>query len=341
MEHAMTLKTIPIIDLSPYRNGSPDGKQAVAQAVAEACRDIGFLVITGHGVSPALVDRVDASSRAFFDLPGSEKMALKRPKDDQVRGYSAVGDEGLSYSLGEKSPGDLKESFSIGPVVVPDDPYFNGPAAGPHFAPNLWAEKIPDFKASWTEYFEAMSDLSKTLMRIFALGLELPETYFDDKIDRHISMFRSLKYPNQHEAPLPGQLRAGAHSDYGSLTIVRTEDRPGGLQVYNKDGEWVDVPSVGGGFVVNIGDLMMQWTNDLWSSTLHRVANPPREKAGDSARLSLVFFHQPNYDAMVECLESCKGPGNPAKYEPVSSGDHLTSKFVKQTTFGEGTRKSA
>ncbi len=268
-------------------------------------------------------------------------MALKRPKEDQVRGYSAVGDEGLSYSLGEKSPGDLKESFSIGPVVVPDDPYFTGPAAGPHFAPNLWAEQIPDFKESWKEYFQAMSDLSKMLMRIFALGLDLPETYFDDKIDRHISMFRALKYPNQHEAPLPGQLRAGAHSDYGSLTIVRTEDRPGGLQVYNKAGEWVDVPAVGGGFVVNIGDLMMQWTNDLWSSTLHRVANPPREKAGDSARLSLVFFHQPNYDAMVECLESCKGPGNPAKYEPVSSGDHLTSKFVKQTTFGEGSRKSA
>src|SRR3984957_2136808 len=216
MGPAMTLKSIPIIDLSPYRNGSPDGKQAVAKAVAEACRDIGFLVITGHGVAPAAVDRTDASARAFFDLPAADKMALKRPKDDQVRGYSAVGDEGLSYSLGEKSPGDLKESFSIGPVVGPDDPYFNGPAAGPHFAPNLWAGQIPDFKESWTEYFQAMSDLSKMLMRIFALGLELPETYFDDKIDRHISMFRALKYPNQHEAPLPGQLRAGAHSDYGS-----------------------------------------------------------------------------------------------------------------------------
>jgi isopenicillin N synthase-like dioxygenase len=337
----MTLTSIPVIDISPYRIGSSDGKQAVAKAVAQACRDIGFLVITGHGVSPTLVDRVDASSRKFFDMPAADKMAIKRPKEDQVRGYSAVGDEGLSYSLGEKSPGDLKESFSIGPVVVPDDPYFNGPAAGPHFAPNLWADNIPDFKTSWTEYFQAMSELSKTLMRIFALGLDLPETYFDDKIDRHISMFRALKYPNQIEEPLPGQLRAGAHSDYGSLTIVRTEDRPGGLQVYNKEGQWVDVPAVGGGFVVNIGDLMMQWTNDLWSSTLHRVANPPREKAGDSARLSLVFFHQPNYDAMVECLESCQGPGNPAKYEPVSSGDHLTSKFVAQTTFGDVARKSA
>jgi isopenicillin N synthase-like dioxygenase len=126
MEPAMTLTSIPIIDISPYRIGSADGKQTVAEAVAQACRDIGFLVITGHGVSPALVDRVDASARAFFDLPASDKMALKRPKDDQVRGYSAVGDEGLSYSLGEKSPGDLKESFSIGPVVVPDDPYFTG-----------------------------------------------------------------------------------------------------------------------------------------------------------------------------------------------------------------------
>ncbi len=153
--------------------------------------------------SPALVDRVDASSRAFFDLSGADKMALKRPKDDQVRGYSAVGDEGLSYSLGEKTPGDLKELFSIGPVSVPDDIYFNGPAAGPHFAPNLWAPQIPDFEASWKEYFEAMSELSKTLMRVFALGLDLPETYFDDKIDRHISMFRALKYPTRSSRRFP------------------------------------------------------------------------------------------------------------------------------------------
>ena len=337
----MTLMSIPIIDISDYRDGSDAGKKTVAGAVAQACRDIGFLVITGHGVPAALVDRVDASARAFFDLPVEDKMAIKRPKEDQVRGYSAVGDEGLSYSLGEKSPGDLKESFSIGPVSVPDEVYFNGPAAGPHFAPNLWAKQIPDFEASWKEYFEAMSELSKTMMRVFALGLDLPETHFDDKIDRHISMFRALKYPNQRDEPLPGQLRAGAHSDYGSLTIVRTEDRPGGLQVFNKDGDWIDVPAVAGGFVVNIGDLMMQWTNDLWSSTLHRVANPPRDKANNSARLSLVFFHQPNYDAMVECLASCTGPGNPVKYAPVSSGDHLTSKFVAQTTFGEGARKSA
>jgi isopenicillin N synthase-like dioxygenase len=149
-------------------------------------------------------------------------------------------------------------------------------------------------------------------------------------------MFRALRYPSQVQPPEPGQMRAGAHSDYGSLTILRQEQRPGGLQVQNKAGEWVDVPAIPGAFVVNIGDLMMQWTNDLWVSTMHRVVNPPRDLAGDSDRISLVFFHQPNYDAMVSCLPSCATADKPAKYAPVSSGDHLSSKFVKQTTFGEG-----
>lgn len=330
----MTLLSVPIIDIAPYRDGPATAKDAVVAAVDKACRDIGFLVITGHGVPPALIARVEATARRFFKMPLDAKQALKRPKDDQVRGYSAVGNEGLSYSLGKKAPGDLKESFTIGPIDPPQSDYFTGPAAGPHFAPNLWPVHIADFRQSWSEYFGVMSALAADLMRIFALGLQLPEQYFDDKIDRHISMFRVLSYPNQTEAPEPGQLRAGAHSDYGSLTILKIEDRPGGLQVCNRAGEWISVPVVPNSFVVNIGDLMMQWTNDQWISTLHRVANPPRELAGDSLRQSLVYFHQPNYDAMVECLPSCLAPGEKAKYAPISSGDHLRNKFLKQTTFG-------
>lgn len=337
----VTLLTVPVIDIAPYLLGSPEGKAAVAAAVGQACRDIGFLVITGHGVCPDLIGRTETAARRFFDLPLAEKMALKRPKDDQVRGYSAVGDEGLSYSLDEVTPGDLKESFTIGPIDPPQTPYFIGAAAGPHFAPNLWPRKIPDFQAAWSAYFETMSRLSAQLMRIFAQALALPEDFFDDKIDRHISMFRVLRYPEQVEAPKPGQLRAGAHSDYGSLTILKIEDKPGGLQVMNKAGQWVDVPVIPGSFVVNLGDLMMQWTNDRWISTLHRVVNPPRDGAGESRRQSLVFFHQPNYDAMVECLSSCLDAGVPAKYEPISSGDHLRNKFVKQTTFGAGLKQSA
>ncbi len=337
----MTLMTVPIVDMSPFYGGSPAARAQLAAEVDRACRDIGFLVITGHGVPPALLDRVDASARAFFKLPLEQKEALKRPRDDQVRGYSAVGNEGLSYSLGKKTPGDLKESFSIGPIDPPDHPYFNGPAAGPHFAPNLWAAQVADFRESWSEYFGVMSQLSADLMKLFALGLALPEDFFQDKVDRHISMFRVLSYPSQLEEPEPGQLRAGAQTDYGSLTIVRVEDKPGGLQVCNKAGEWIDAPFVPGSFVVNIGDLMMQWTNDTWISTLHRVANPPREKAGDSRRQSLVYFHQPNYDAIVSCLPGCLAPGEPPKYEPISSGDHLRNKFVKQTTFGDTVAQAA
>lgn len=338
----MTLSSVPIIDIAPFYNGTRAERAALARKVDQACRDIGFLVITGHGIDPELVARIDRTSYAFFAQPEAEKVKLNRPKDDQVRGYSAIGNEGLSYSLGKKTPGDLKESFTIGPIDPPDHPYFNGPAAGPHFAPNLWPANIPDFRASWSEYFERMSTLSSDLMKLFALGLELPENFFADKIDRHISMFRVLQYPNQVEPPEPGQLRAGAHSDYGSLTIVRAQQhRPGGLQVHNRAGDWVDVPDLPGSFVVNIGDLMMQWTNDKWISTLHRVINPPREKAHDSLRQSIVFFHQPNYDAMIECLPSCLAPGEKPKYAPISSGDHLRMKFMRQTTFGASDQTAA
>lgn len=333
----MTLKSVPIIDLAPYLKGTPEGKAKVAAEVGRACTDIGFLTIIGHGVDNALIEKCYSVSKAFFDLPHAEKSKCDRPEPDQVRGYSEVGGEGLSYSLDNPAPPDLKESLTIGPVDVPaHDPYFHGPAAGPHFAPNLWPAKPAELKAVWTDYFRAMELLSAQLMRIFALSLDLPEHFFDDKIDKHISMFRVLSYPDQPQEPLPNQLRAGAHSDYGSLTIVRQEDAPGGLQVRNRDGEWVDVKPLAGAFVVNIGDLMMQWTNDLWISTMHRVVNPPRDKALGSRRISLVFFHQPNYDAMVSCLDSCHDAAHPAKYAPISSGDHLRNKFVKQTTLGVG-----
>lgn len=329
----MTLKYVPVIDLGPYFNGDAAGKAEVARKVDQACRDIGFLVITHHQIPDELIARVSRLSREFFDLPLTEKRKVDRPHPSMVRGYSAVAEESLAYSLEEAAPGDLKESFSIGPSGVPDDDYHRGPAAGPHFAPNVWPAGWDEFRRAYVEYFEAMSDLARSMMRIFALALDLPELFFDDKIDRHISMFRCLNYPHQKGPVEENQLRASAHTDYGSMTIVRPDNAQGGLQVCNKDGEWVDVPLVDGGLVVNIGDLMMQWTNDRWTSTLHRVVNPPQGE-GDHRRQSLVFFHQPNYDALIECLPSCLAEGEAPRHAPVTSGDHLESKFVKQTTFG-------
>ena len=124
-------------------------------------------------------------------------------------------------------------------------------------------------------------------------------------------------------------MRGGAHTDYGSLTLVNADwSIPGGLQVYT-DNQWIDVQAKPGTFVVNIGDMMQRWTNDKWVSTLHRVANPPAESANTSRRLSLVYFHIPNPDVMVECVPRCKDAEQPAKYAPISIGDHHLMKMGK------------
>jgi isopenicillin N synthase-like dioxygenase len=171
-----------------------------------------------------------------------------------------------------------------------------------------------------------MEKVSWQLMRIFALSLGLDESFFDSKIDKHVSSLRFINYPDQQTPPVEGQKRAGEHTDYGALTILKVEDAPGGLQVRDRAGNWIDVGYVPGTFVVNIGDLMMQWTNDRWISTLHRVMNPPPDAANSSRRISLVFFHQPNYDAEVAYLPTCISAENAAKYPPTTSGAHWRGK---------------
>jgi isopenicillin N synthase-like dioxygenase len=321
--------TVPVIDIAPFLAGEDAGKRETARQVGRACEEIGFLTIVGHGVSPRLVAEMDGVSRAFFDRPLAEKLRVKRPRPEQSRGYIGVGDENLSYSLAREGGTDLKEFFAIGPVDVPDGEYYRCAAAYPSFAPNVWPGRPPEFRGVWTAYYRTMEALAAQVMRIFALALDLPEDYFRPFTDRHISGIRVINYPDQPEEPRPGQLRAGAHSDYGALTILRAEDVPGGLQVRNRQDEWVDVAPVPDSFVINLGDLMMHWTNDRWISTLHRVVNPPRDRALGSRRQSIVFFYQPNYDAVIACLPGCSGPGNPPRHPPVTSGEHRLRKFMK------------
>lgn len=320
------LLNVPVIDIAPFRLGTAQDKQAVATLVDQACRDIGFLVISGHGVDPDLIERTRAVSRAFFDLPAERKLQVARPAVDVARGYTGINEESLARSRDPRAYGsDLNESLMIGPVDQPDPSYAFAPAAGKHFAPNVWPQDLPELQAVYTAYYREMGALAEVLMRIFALALGLPEHHFDDKVDRHISRLRVRNYPAQQQAPKPGQIRAGAHSDYGSLTILYAEDKPGGLQVFNANGEWVDVPVQPGCYIINIGDLMARWSNDNWVSTLHRVVNPPADAGADSRRQSLVFFHNPNYDARIENLM----PAQAAKYAPTTSGEHLRALYVQ------------
>lgn len=325
----MKLLHVPVIDIAPFLHGAAADKQAVAVAVDQACRDIGFLIISGHGIAPTMLEKMRVVSRDFFDLPLAEKMHVAQPAKDVTRGYIGVEGESVGRSRdASATAGDLNESLMIGPVDLPDAAYAQAPAAGKHFAPNIWPAHPTDLREAWTAYYREMGALARTLMRIFALGLKLDETFFDNKVDRHISRLRLRNYPAQTTEPVPGQIRAGAHSDYGSLTILATEDKPGGLQVYNAAGAWVDVPIVPGCFIINIGDLMARWTNDAWVSTLHRVVNPPSGAGAASRRQSIVFFHNPNYDAEIACIPGCARPGEAPKYPATTSGEHLRRLFV-------------
>ncbi len=323
------MNSVPVIDVAPFVDGSPEKKGAVAQAVDRACTDIGFFAITGHGVPEELVLRLLRLSYAFFDLPLEEKLRVRQPRPEQSRGYIGMGAENLSYSRGDRATTDLKELFMIGPVDVPDDDYHTHLEAYPSFAPNIWPARPEGFREAWSEYYRVMQGLAWRLMRICALALNLPEDYFWPYIDKPISPLRANHYPEQRTPPAPGQLRGGAHTDYGVVTILKPENVPGGLQVLNKAGAWVDVESPAGAFVCNIGDLMARWTNDRWVSTLHRVVNPPREVAAANRRLSIPFFFQPNHDALIECLPTCRSAENPPKYEPVIASQHRMEKFLR------------
>ncbi len=320
--------TFPIVDLAPWY-ASDAGRLAVAIQVREACETIGFFAVRGHRVPAATVAGMRATSRAFFDLPLARKMEVARPRPEQNRAYHAEGTETLARLAGNESPPDYKEVFAIGPPdVPPDDPwYHSAPGAYPNYAPNLWPVEPAGFVASWRSYWAAMEDLQDTVCRIFARALDLPEDWFVRHLDRHCSMLRALNYPEQAERPQPGQLRAGAHADLGMLTILKNEAADGGLEVRDLEGSWHEAPVVEDGFIVNIGDLLMRWTNDRFISTLHRVANPIH--GGGARRLSIAYFVAPNYDLVIECVPTCQAPGNPPKYPPITVAGYRNARFAR------------
>jgi isopenicillin N synthase-like dioxygenase len=321
---------VPVIDIAPYLAGNSEGKRRVAAELDRACREVGFYIIVGHGVDPRLIEDVESVSREFFDLPLDEKMKVHVGNTPGGAGYAAMGDVALSYTRGQAAPPDLNESFQIAKVDVTDDRYFHSEAARGMIPVNRWPERPAALKALYTRYYLRMGALAADLMRLSALALGLAENYFDNKIERHISRLNVRLYPQQRTAPLPGQLRAGAHTDYGTVTILKPGDTVGGLQIADRQGNWHDVPMIPGSFVINQGDLMARWTNDRWLSTLHRVANPPAEAHGGSRRLSIVFFHHPNYDAVVSCLPTCIEPGAAPRYEPITVSGYYSMKKSQQ-----------
>jgi isopenicillin N synthase-like dioxygenase len=310
---------VPVVDLS-------DDRDAVARQIDTACSEIGFFQIVGHGLDAGIESAAWQAAHDLFALPEHLKRSVAIPPGDAY-GYGPYRVERLAASLGADTPPDLKETFSIGPFE-PAPAGLDDPAAAFVYSPNRWPAGMPGIAGVFRSYYDELAALVERVMTAMAIGLGLDDGWFRPFIDRHTSALRMLHYPDlrgQHVEP--GQLRAGAHSDYGTLTLLRQDAAPGGLEVRDVHDVWQPVPSVPGAYVVNVGDALARWTNDRWRSTVHRVVVPPVDAAGSCERFSIAFFHNANWDARIECIPTCAAHGVTPRYEPVLAGRHLMDKF--------------
>jgi isopenicillin N synthase-like dioxygenase len=298
---------LPVIDLAGLASGDEGALNRIAGEIGAACRDVGFFYVVNHGVAPALMREAFAQSTAFFASPLAQKQALAIEKVGGNRGYSGLKHEALDPAAG----GDLKEAFNIGLDLSPDDPEIL--ARAPFRTLNVWPEPT-EFRATMLAYFEACSALARAMHRAFARDLDLPLDFFVDKIDRPMATLRLLHYP---ASSVEGEVGAGTHTDYGDITLLATDD-VGGLEARTRAGQWIAAPPMQDAFVVNIGDCLMRWTNDVYVSTPHRVIN----RSGRE-RYSIAYFFDPNPDALVEAIPSCVPAGGAPLYPPILGADYL------------------
>ncbi|MEM7195498.1 MAG: 2-oxoglutarate and iron-dependent oxygenase domain-containing protein [Pseudomonadota bacterium] len=305
---AVSFDQIPVIDVGPLIDGSDPSR--VASQLAEVCENIGFLYVRNHGVSQQLVDDTFRQTKEFFALPLDEKAKLGiELSGPTLRGYIPLYGENVDPKFSR----DLKECFDFG---------FHGDQISPFFGPNLMPDHPVLFRQTVEDYYDAMLALSKKLVEGIALSLNLPAGYFAEKQRNPITIQRLLHYPPQQGKIDISELGAGAHTDYGFLTILNQDDA-GGLQVQNREGVWVDAPPIPGTFVINVGDLVETLTNGRYVSTMHRVIN-----TSGVERYSIPFFIDMDFDAVVEPVPTCPKPVSEKSYPPFVCGQHKYRRFL-------------
>ncbi|WP_213879689.1 2-oxoglutarate and iron-dependent oxygenase domain-containing protein [Pseudomonas sp. dw_358] len=309
------MNALPIIDIGPLYQSDPQAAQQVAGAIDAACRQWGFFYIKGHPISAARIEALNAAAKTFFALPLARKLDIDITRSLHHRGYGAIATEQLDPTL----PSDLKETFDMGLHLPADHPevVVSKPLRGPNRHPDL-----PGWEALMQAHYLDMQALAQTLLRAMTGALGVPQTFFDERFEQPVSVFRMIHYPPRHTATSETQRGAGAHTDYGCITLLY-QDGVGGLQVRNVDGQWIDAPPIEGTFVVNLGDMMARWSNDLYVSTPHRVISP-----SGVDRYSMPFFAEPHPDTAIQCLPGCQDPEHPPLYPPTTCADFLLSRFA-------------
>ncbi len=304
---SVSIEDVPILDMSPLISDGDTGP--LAKALRSACEGMAFFYVVNHGVSQATIDGAIAASKRFFEQ--SLEARLKVVKDRFHRGYLPLG---TTHYPG-RGP-DLKDSYDIGVDLPLDHP--DVVAGLPLHGPNQWPE-LSLFREPLEAYFAAVRDFGMQLLKLFARSLDLEDDFFVQHYTRPTILMRLMHYPPQEQAIDPNSIGATAHTDFGLATVLY-QDPLGGLELQQPDGAWVAAPYVPGTFVVNLGQLMARWTNDVYRSTPHRVVN----RLGQE-RYSIPFFFNPNHDTQVECIPTCTGPDRPAKYPRVAAGDYIAN----------------
>ena len=309
---------LPTIDLAPFARGEAitDAARDQARLLDETFRHTGFILAKNHGVSRRTKTEMLAAARAFFDEPIEKKNAIAIGRSTCHRGYVGIATETLDDK--NTMAGDLKETLDTGIEHGPDHPEVvaGTPLHGPNQLPDT-----PGFRTAYDTYFAEAIEAAERMMRAMALALDLPVEHFMSLGDT-IYNLRLIHYPKQETVqPIAGQMGCGAHTDYGSITLL-ADDGVGGLQVMKRGGHWIDVSIPDDHLVVNIGDLMAIWTNDRWVSNPHRVVNPRQ-----TDRYSIPLFVTPPYWAKIECLPSCLPEGAKPRHEPMLSGPYLLARF--------------
>lgn len=305
---------IPVIDLDCFVSGDAYLCQNVAQEIYQACHEIGFMYLKNPGISPTLIEEIFIEMKQFFKLPFEVKNKVAWSDAVSNRGYVGVERERLDPD----KPGDLKEAFNVG-----KEDNFTGDNSS--IILNRWPAGQDKFRETVLEFYQACSKVADTILQAFAIALQLPESFFTLNHTDQNHTLRLLHYPPLNQIPLPGQVRAGEHTDYGTITLLFQDD-VGGLEVCTAEGEWIAAPSIPGTIVVNTGDLMQRWTNHIFCSTKHRVM-VPGDGRKERSRYSIAFFCHPNNDTQISCLESCQNADFTQLYPPISAGDYLLSRL--------------
>ncbi|KDQ49234.1 hypothetical protein JAAARDRAFT_43023 [Jaapia argillacea MUCL 33604] len=313
---------IPIIDLAQVSTHNPDIIRVLAKQVRDACMNVGFFYVKNHGIPEGTIHSALSASKDFFSLPLESKLELDMRKNN-FKGYNPV----LSSNNDPENRGDLHEGFEFGWEDLVAKPSVDEGATARSLAANVWPSDAPGFREALLEYYHAAVNLGKSLFPLFALALDLPADFFEDKTKNSAALMRVLHYPPQTGPVDDRVIGIGAHTDWECFTILWQEPEIQALQVLNTEKRWIDAPPIPGTLVVNIGDQLSRWTNNVFKSTVHRAINRSGVR-----RYSIPLFFGTDYDVRLEPIPSCVSPERPPKYEVVTAGDYVKERL--KATYG-------